>query len=81
MTGRAAAVLKHAEAIMYEKTVMVNAFPEPILLTFWTIESWNEAEKIVGGPEHQSTRARTLVRTPKTLLKALLIREATGISL
>jgi len=47
---------------MYEKTLMVDAFPEPILLTFWTIESWNEAEKIMGGAEHQSAKARGLVR-------------------
>ena len=62
ITGRAAAVLKHAEAIMYRKTLTVNAFSELVLLTSWTVESWNEAEYIMGGPEYQSARERTLVR-------------------
>jgi len=62
ITGRVAAVLKHAEAIMYEKTLMVDAFLEPILLTFWMIESWNEAERIMRGAEHQLAKARSLVR-------------------
>ena len=75
ITGRAAVVLKHAEAITYEKTLMVNPFPEPIPLTFWTIESWKEAEKIMGGPEHQSAQARNLVRASWSLLKALLMEK------
>jgi len=62
ITGRVAVVLKHAEAIMYEKTLMVDTSLKPILLTFWMIESWNEAEKIMGGAEHQSAKARGLVR-------------------
>ena len=53
MVGRELAVLKHAEARMYHNTLMVNSFPEPILLHFWTIETWNEAENIMKGPEPQ----------------------------
>ena len=55
-------MLKHAEVIIYHNTLMVNPFPEPILLHFWTIETWNEAEKIMKGPEPQSIKVRGLVR-------------------
>jgi hypothetical protein len=61
ITGREAAVLQHAEQLMYDRTLYENPFPEANTLNHWVVEVWQESEEVMGGPERQSSRARALV--------------------
>jgi len=60
IVGKKLALLKHAEELIYRRTLFTNPFPKVVTLNRWVVEVWDEAVEVLGYCE-QSEKSRGLV--------------------
>jgi len=51
VVGKALALLRHAETVIYKRTMFRNAFPRVVTLNKWLVEIWREVEGVLGSCE------------------------------
>ena len=61
VTGMESFILKQAAQLICDRTLFLNPFPKPGLLSRWVVEVWCEAEEILSVTHKQSKKARSLV--------------------
>ena len=66
VVGKALALLRHAEVVIYERTIFRNPFPRVVTLNKWFVEIWREAEGVLGSCE-QTEAARGKVQVQNLL--------------
>jgi hypothetical protein len=66
VVGKELALLRHAEVVIYKRTIFGNPFPRVVTLNKWLVEIWREAEGVLGSCE-QTEAARGKVQVQNLL--------------